>query len=129
MIPAIIEQTVDIPADRRLNLSIPAPDSVPNGQVRIFIRFEPIDAQPQKTLQETMREENEQRFQNTLLEAEEKTAWRKAHPKEFMEQMRKLRGSLSASAFGGMDGVTYQRKIRDEWEDRLVKMGLSNNVN
>ncbi|GHV11669.1 hypothetical protein FACS189491_03310 [Spirochaetia bacterium] len=70
---------------------------------------------------------NEQRFQNALLEAEEKTAWRKAHPKEFKEKMRKLREG--GPLFGGIDGVTYQRKIRDEWEDRLVKMGLSNNVN
>ena len=65
----VIEQTVDIPASRRLTIDVPP--EIPAG--RTILTF------------------------------------------ELQEKLRKLRGSLPNSAFGGLDGVSYQRKVREEW--------------
>ncbi|MDR3303002.1 MAG: hypothetical protein LBS86_01175 [Treponema sp.] len=54
------------------------------------------------------------------LERQAETKWAVYHsnPKQ-REEMHALRGCLKDSAiYEGLDGVAYQRKIRDEWDDR-----------
>jgi hypothetical protein len=41
------------------------------------------------------------------------TAWRLAHPAEYLEKMEQCREG--GPLFGRVDAVEYQRKIRDEW--------------
>jgi len=36
---------------------------------------------------------------------------------ELKMKLMSLRGSLGKNAFGGLDGVAYQNKVRKEWED------------
>jgi hypothetical protein len=48
--------------------------------------------------------------------AEEIWTWNRMHGEELREKLQKLRGCLSANSFDGLDGVTYQRKVRDEWD-------------
>jgi len=36
---------------------------------------------------------------------------------ELKMKLLNLRGSLGKNAFGGLDGVAYQNKIREEWEN------------
>jgi hypothetical protein len=36
---------------------------------------------------------------------------------ELKEKLEKLRGSLGKSAFCFLDGLAYQRKVREEWDD------------
>jgi len=36
---------------------------------------------------------------------------------ELKMKLLSLRGSLGKNAFGGLDGVAYQNKVREEWED------------
>jgi len=36
---------------------------------------------------------------------------------ELKMKLMNLRGSLGKNAFGGLDGVAYQNKVRKEWED------------
>jgi len=36
---------------------------------------------------------------------------------ELKTRLMNLRGSLGKNAFGGLDGVAYQNKVRKEWED------------
>ena len=38
-------------------------------------------------------------------------------PEDLIDALKKLQGSLGKNAFGFLDGVAYQRKIRDEWDD------------
>jgi len=38
-------------------------------------------------------------------------------PEELKMKLMSLRGSLGKNAFGGLDGVAYQNKVRKEWED------------
>ena len=58
-----------------------------------------------------------------LAEAEKIWAYNRAHPEEVRATLQRVQDS--APLFGDVDGVAYQRQIRDEWEDRLVQMGLS----
>jgi predicted metal-dependent phosphoesterase TrpH len=109
-----IRQTVDIPADRRLHLELPK--SVPTGNTEVHITFLTVPAkvksmdealerllQPQTTLEEFKRE------------AAAKTAKRIASGREPFEEARKLLNGRRL--FDGIDGVEYQRSLRDEWPD------------
>jgi hypothetical protein len=90
----IIEQTVDIPASHRLVLDVPC--EIPAGPV--ILTFTPARA-------------------GTAMEDAGKIwTWNRTHGEELRAKLQKLRGSLSAGAFGGLDGVVYQRKVRDEWD-------------
>jgi hypothetical protein len=40
-----------------------------------------------------------------------------ARSEELKMKLMSLRGSLDKNAFGGLDGVAYQNKVRKEWED------------
>jgi len=40
-----------------------------------------------------------------------------ARSEELKTKLLSLRGSLGKNAFGGLDGVAYQNKVRKEWED------------
>jgi hypothetical protein len=87
-------QTVDIPANRRLTLEVPP--EVPVG--RAILTFTPFTGD------------------RALEEAGKTWAWNRAHSEEVRTKLQKLRGSLSVNAFGGLDGVAYQRKVRNEWD-------------
>jgi hypothetical protein len=90
----MVTQTVDIPASHRLTIDVPR--EIPAG--RAMLTFTPFTGD------------------SALEEAGELWAWNRAHSAEVREKLQKLRGSLSANSFGGLDGVAYQRKVRDEWD-------------
>lgn len=92
-----IVQTVEIPADRRLIVYVP--DEVPAGKA--LLTFTPISTTPNSNEREN---------------AEKIWAYNRSHPQEIRAKIQKLQGSLGENAFGGMDGVAYQQKIRDEWD-------------
>lgn len=111
-----IEQIVDIPADRRLRLDMPLPQNVPSGTVKIVLNFMPAgESGPVSKL--------DPELEKALEEAEKKWIYNQAHPKELKAAIERLKEH--GPMFGGADGVTFQRKIRDEWEERLVRIGLS----
>jgi hypothetical protein len=111
-----IEQIVDIPADRHLRLDMPLPQSVPNGTVKIILNFMPAG-------ESGLASKLDPELEKALGEAEQKRIYNQAHPEELKEAIEKLKEH--GPMFGGVDGVTFQRKIRDEWEDRLVRISLS----
>ncbi|MDR2716886.1 MAG: hypothetical protein LBB89_02325 [Treponema sp.] len=39
------------------------------------------------------------------------------HTEELKTKLKRLQGSLGENAFDGLDGVAYQHKVRDEWDD------------
>jgi hypothetical protein len=87
-----IEQTVDIPDSHRLTIDVPR--EIPAG--RAILTFTPFTGD------------------RALEEAGKIWTWNRAHSEEVRDKLQKLRGSLSADSFGGLDGVAYQRKVRDE---------------
>jgi hypothetical protein len=103
-----LEQTVDIPADRRLYLELP--ETVPSGRTKIALNFEALPSRSAAPRKKELSPE----LRAAMQEAEEKRAWRFAHPEEFEAQMKRAReGGL---LFGGIDGLEYQRKVRSEWD-------------
>jgi len=91
----IIEQTVDIPVNRQLYINVPP--EVPTGKT--VLAFIPAsmykDLESAKVIWETNRNNSE----------------------ELKIKIRNLRGSLGKDSFGGMDGITYQHNIREEWDN------------
>jgi hypothetical protein len=89
----IVEQTIEIPSSRRMYIDIPP--EVPSG--KIILTFTP--ASVYKDIESA------------------KAIWasNSIHSEETKNKLNNLRGSLGKDAFGGMDGVTYQRKVREEW--------------
>ena len=90
-----IEQTVEIPSDRRLFVDVPP--EVPVGKV--ILTFTPATAN------------------KDLESAEAIWAANRAHPEELKAKLHALQGCLGENAFGGIDAVAYQRKVREEWDD------------
>jgi hypothetical protein len=100
-----IEQTVDIPMNRHLRLDIDLPESVPDGRTNVVLLFSfPEKAVALSPLLEYVKRE-----------AAQKAAERRASGRDPFEE---LRNSMKGrSFFGGIDGVTCQRSLRDEWPD------------
>jgi hypothetical protein len=100
-----IQQTIDIPADRRLYLELP--ETVPSGKCDLRLIFTPT-----RSIQKL-----DPSTEKMLNDAEKTWAYTRAHPEEVRNELRALRGCTKGSpAWGGLDGVTYKRKIRDEWD-------------
>jgi hypothetical protein len=115
----VYAQTVKIPADRRVNVTLDAPREIPAGATA---RFEVVwrllgeDAphdQPQKPAADIVREMRD--AEPTLEELRERAAAQYAAWKDSgIDPLEEFRGS---GIFGHVDGVAYQRSIRDEWTD------------
>jgi hypothetical protein len=102
-----LEQTVDIPADRRLYLELP--ETVPSGRTKLILNFEALPSQSAAPLKNELSPE----LRAAMQEAEEKWRYNKAH----REEINAFRGCLKDSPiWDNLDGVAYQRKIRDEWD-------------
>jgi hypothetical protein len=90
-----IEQTVEIPSNRRLFIDVPP--EVPVGKA--ILTFTPASAN------------KDMEFAGAIWAAS------RARPEELKAKLHNLHGSLGKNAFGGMDGVAYQRKVREEWDN------------
>ena len=96
-----IEQTVDIPVDRRLTIDVP--HEIPAG--RTILAFTPVTAQKADVV--PVCENNIRAAAGTLkIEAE-----RNVDPDR--KPISRYFGILSPDTYG--NGVAYQRKLRDEW--------------
>jgi hypothetical protein len=90
-----IEQTVEIPPNRRLLIDVP--QEVPLGKT--ILTFTPAAV-------------------NRDLEYA-KGIWASNHdrPEELKAKLQGLQGSLGENAFNGLDGIEYQHKAREEWDN------------
>ena len=88
-----LEQTVEIPPSHRLFVDVPP--EVPAGKA--ILTFTPLSVS------------------KDLKYAGEIWAVNRDHPEELKARLQNLQGSLGKTAYGGMDGIEYQRKVREEW--------------
>jgi hypothetical protein len=110
-----IEQTVDIPADRRLHLDITLPESVQSGRADIVLVFSTAESVERAAGEEpgAYTPEPFPGIEELKAEARQKTAERFACPSG--DSLQKYCGILK-DVFTE-DGLEYQRRLRDEWPD------------
>jgi hypothetical protein len=102
-----IQQTVDIPADRRLSLELP--ESVPSGKSSITLIFAPVQEVPRK-------------HYNPPLGLEEAKAViaerirRRENGEVCENSSRKYAGCLKGKNIFKGDPVEIQRKMRNDWD-------------
>jgi hypothetical protein len=89
----IVEQAVEIPTNRRLYIDVPP--EVPAGKA--ILTFTPASVY------------------KDIESAKAILTYNSIHSEETKNKLNNLRGILGKDAFGGMDGITYQRKAREEW--------------
>jgi len=90
-----IEQTVEVPPSHRLLVEVP--QEVPAGKA--ILTFTSVSAEDDTEYAQQIWSNN------------------RAKPEELKEKLQNLHGSLGENAFGALDGVAYQRKVREEWDD------------
>ena len=88
-----LEQTVEIPPSHRLLVDVPP--EVPAGKA--ILTFTPLSVS------------------KDLKHAGEIWAANRDRPEELKAKLQNLQGSLGETAYGGMSGAEYQRKVREEW--------------
>jgi len=91
----IVEQTVEIPPTRRLFVEVP--QEVPVGKT--ILTYTSVSAR------------------TDLEYAGQIWSRNRSNSDELKAKLGKLQGSLGKNAFNAMDGVAYQRKVREEWDD------------
>jgi hypothetical protein len=110
----IIEQTVDIPADRQIVIDVPK--EIPSG-ARARVSFVVEDAAavpPNKSAKEVFQEMFEEP-EPTLKALKQRAAAGYAAWKDTgIDPLEKFRGTKIFGDGGG--GLTYQRKMRAEWD-------------
>jgi hypothetical protein len=117
-----IQQMIDVPVNRKVHLDITLPEDMPCGRTELVLDFRPSAVQAGAS----RRPRPDPALEKALRDAEEKWAYSQAHPEELKTSLKRLQEN--GPLFGGVDGVEFQRKIRDEWEDPLVKPDLFGNA-
>jgi hypothetical protein len=118
-----IKQTVDVPASRRLMLEVPR--EVPEGRYSIVLVFSEAKEKPGNPAESRGRETIDTpvfapfpTLEELKAEAGRKTAEQQAYfAATGKDPLVELRDSMGGMPFAGIDGVEYQRKMRDEWPD------------
>jgi hypothetical protein len=110
-----IQQTVNIPADRRLIVDLPP--EVPSGKVSVVLSFPQAADTPSPKDSDPLSRLLSHKFptiEEIKAEAAQKTKERLADPSR--DSLKRYAGCLADSAVCEGDPVTIQRKMRDEWD-------------
>jgi hypothetical protein len=113
-----IEQTVTIPADRRLVIEVP--ETFTSGTISVVLLDAPETAAADTELQEIVKQAGERkvpvRFPDpkTVAEAVKQAKAKVADPNRL--PISRFFGRCPG-LFGDMDPIAYQRSIRDEWDE------------
>jgi hypothetical protein len=102
----VIEQTIEIPADGWVHFDVP-PEYSAGTSAKVLITA---------ASRSVYIPESSFKGDDVPEEAKKIWAWNRSHREEVRAKLQKLHGSLPQSSFGGLDGVSYQRKVRDEWD-------------
>lgn len=95
-----ITQTVVIPVDHRLFVEVP--HEVPTGKIIITYSAMPDGGFDPDGSSRSIQANDNIKHSNAI---------------KLKTKLQNLQGSLGKNAFGGMNGVTYQQKVRAEWDE------------
>jgi hypothetical protein len=116
-----IQQTIEIPADRRVYFDVRLPKEVACGRTEVVLDFKAPVVQPE-AFGSAVKTGLDPVLEAVMGEAERKWADNRAHPEKLQSALEKLRDG--GTVFGAVDGVEFQRKIRDGWKHRIEKTEL-----
>jgi hypothetical protein len=113
-----IQQTVDIPADRRLTFEVP--ETVPNGKSTVKVIFTPIHGENKtaplvEVPQGGSKKNAHINYPQDLREAQIELAFKTMPGHADKDPSRKFAGCLKGKNVFKDDPVEIQRKMRDEW--------------
>jgi hypothetical protein len=112
-----IQQTIDIPASRKVHFDITLPEDAPYGRTEVDLDFKPAAAHEIPTEGSPLMDA---KLAELVAEAERRAERERADPvyrQKVIDSFRKAQEG--GPIFGGVDGLEYQRKCRNEWEDRI----------
>jgi hypothetical protein len=125
----VIEQTVEIPADRRLILDLPLPENIPPGPARVVAAIVPEHGQHTAPGEEEARRRREEAVKNDprvqeILRAGAARAEARASGLSG-GSLKPWYGILADSKAWGreLDTAAEIRRLRDEWADPWEKDG------
>jgi hypothetical protein len=107
-----IQQTVDIPVNHRLTIELPR--EVPAGKATIIYNPAPLPDQDTPADRHKIPDDLVELYQEAVKRADRERS-DPAYRAEIAETLRKCQEG--GPIFGGMDGMEYQRMMRDEWPD------------
>ena len=122
---AALEKTVTLGADKRIMFDLSEMENISEGEARVVLLVlggtekhanaapKEIDGNKTGSFAELTKSPDTEAM---LAAAEKIWAYNRAHPEKVRATLQRLKGSLPSSAFGGLDGVAYQRNVRDEWD-------------
>ena len=125
-----IQQTIDIPANRKIHLDLTLPEGAPFGKTELVLEFKPaaavknargmemISAEQLKTLLlggRGIAAQGEYNAPLDLRETQQAIAW-KSGKKIAAQSFAKYAGCLKDSGVFEGDSVAIQREMRREWD-------------
>jgi hypothetical protein len=108
----ILEQTVDIPADRRLYLELP--ETVPSGRTKVVLTFSMMETQGAD--EPSGAPETKKPRLGGLMSIEEARKTAEQLRGRTDDSTRRYAGCLKGRAIFEGDPVEIQRKMRSEWD-------------
>jgi hypothetical protein len=112
-----IEQTVEISDNRKVHFDVSLPDYVPGSQMRAILQFKPLEKQNQEAAGQPMMDDE---LAALVAEAGRRAELERTDPVYRAQVVARFRECQEGGPiFGGIDGLKYQRKCRDEWEDSI----------
>jgi hypothetical protein len=112
-----IEQTIEIPASRKVRFEVSLPDYVPLGQTRVVLQFKPIEGQNEEEAELPMLDAE---LAELVAEAGKRAERERTDPvyrQKVIDSFK--RAQEGGPIFGGIDGLEYQRRCRNEWDDSI----------
>jgi hypothetical protein len=112
----MIQQTIDIPADRRIHLDLTLPETVPSGKSELRLVFTPVQGKAAELEASTIPIPIKRQHNNPPLDHREASialAW----GARTNDSSRKYAGCLKGKGIFTGDPVEIQRKMRNEWEN------------
>jgi hypothetical protein len=112
-----IQQTIDIPASRKVHFDITLPEDAPCGRTEVILDFKPAATLDNWSKVPPLMNAG---LAELVAEAERRAERERTDPvyrQKVIDGFRKAQEG--GPIFGGIDGLEYQRKCRDEWEDSI----------
>jgi hypothetical protein len=120
------EQTIEIPASRKVQCDGTLPDDIPQGQMKVVLRFMPRDGQYQEAAGKPVDTQPkvpllmDDELAALVAEAGRRAERERTDPVYRAEVIERFRKCQEGSPiFGGISAEDFKKECNDEWENRF----------